>query len=624
MNTLEDLIIQIDASSELLRAELRKANDGISQFERNTNSRLDRVNNSFGALGKAAGFVKASLAGLAVGFGVGFIENGARSILNFADDLATVANNVNINVERFQTLKEAFRSLEVGAESFQKILSKLIQVQGDVASGASNSATKALDRLGVSADVLSGKIQTTDQLLDAIAKAMGRIPDPAQKAALAADLVGSRLGTQFAAVIRDGGVALKQLEQQFRATGAVIDDEYIEKLAEANETWDRFVTQVQQRAVIFAGSIIKTFGQIRQQIDGFKLIAKERGIFAVLNSDGDDALRARTDAQLKRLDDLGKKYRLARQALENVESGVIKASDQAVANLKKKIASLEGPLRAFGLLPAASTSAPGTPRTASGGGGGRSGSVRSAASAGRATPAILTPADQRLGAEPAQIDTITLVDPGALADLEQVNLELIKVGDLSKVAAVSVKNIFSDELLARIDDVALSFSSDISRSLADIIVYGGNVGNVLESAFKRMAAAVLEAVIQTQVLLPLLKSIGGSGGGSGSANLFGNLFSAALSAFGGFRETGGPVARGRSYVVGERGRELFIPNSSGRIIDAAGTRAALSGGQVEVNVNVEPSPLFITTVQQSSAQAAQGVVRNVQRRRLPAAIGQGR
>jgi phage-related minor tail protein len=122
----------------------------------------------------------------------------------------------------------------------------------------------------------------------------------------------------------------------------------------------------------------------------------------------------------------------------------------------------------------------------------------------------------------------------------------------------------------------------------------------------------------------LLKSIGGSGGGSGSANLFGNLFSAALSAFGGFRETGGPVARGRSYVVGERGRELFIPNSSGRIIDAAGTRAALSGGQVEVNVNVEPSPLFITTVQQSSAQAAQGVVRNVQRRRLPAAIGQGR
>lgn len=38
-----------------------------------------------------------------------------------------------------------------------------------------------------------------------------------------------------------------------------------------------------------------------------------------------------------------------------------------------------------------------------------------------------------------------------------------------------------------------------------------------------------------------------------------------LSAFGGARAGGGPVARGQSYLVGERGPEIFTPMSAGEI-----------------------------------------------------------
>jgi phage-related minor tail protein len=181
--------------------------------------------------------------------------------------------------------------------------------------------------------------------------------------------------------------------------------------------------------------------------------------------------------------------------------------------------------------------------------------------------------------------------------------------------------------MLRVDNAVISLAEDLGRSLADLSIYGGDLGDVLESTFKRMAAAVLEATIQTQVLLPLLKSLGvatGGGGGGGGGSLLGNLFGSFLSAFGGFRETGGAVQRGRSYVVGERGPELFVPNAGGRIINNAASRAALAGGPTEVNVNIEPSPLFIATVQRSTAEAAQNYVKSVQRQRLPAAIGQGR
>ncbi|MGA9581682.1 MAG: tail tape measure protein, partial [Allosphingosinicella sp.] len=50
----------------------------------------------------------------------------------------------------------------------------------------------------------------------------------------------------------------------------------------------------------------------------------------------------------------------------------------------------------------------------------------------------------------------------------------------------------------------------------------------------------------------------------------GGLLAAAAQILGGLlgapgRATGGPVAPGRPYMVGERGPELFVPTASGRI-----------------------------------------------------------
>jgi hypothetical protein len=44
---------------------------------------------------------------------------------------------------------------------------------------------------------------------------------------------------------------------------------------------------------------------------------------------------------------------------------------------------------------------------------------------------------------------------------------------------------------------------------------------------------------------------------------------------------GGPVSRGTSYVVGEQGPELFVPNTSGKIIPNGG-----SSGGTTINLTV--------------------------------------
>lgn len=73
------------------------------------------------------------------------------------------------------------------------------------------------------------------------------------------------------------------------------------------------------------------------------------------------------------------------------------------------------------------------------------------------------------------------------------------------------------------------------------------------------------------------------------------------------RATGGPVAPGRGYVVGERGPELFVPTSAGRIEPAAGGRTR----DVRVSINVM-SPAGASapqSLERSSRQVASAVRR---------------
>ena len=93
---------------------------------------------------------------------------------------------------------------------------------------------------------------------------------------------------------------------------------------------------------------------------------------------------------------------------------------------------------------------------------------------------------------------------------------------------------------------------------------------------------------------------GGQSGGIGG--LLSGLVSSLVGAPG--RATGGPVSAGRPYLVGERGPELFVPRSGGRIERLDGGR----GSDVRVAIAVTtPSPGDPAVLRQSSRQVARAV-----------------
>lgn len=109
--------------------------------------------------------------------------------------------------------------------------------------------------------------------------------------------------------------------------------------------------------------------------------------------------------------------------------------------------------------------------------------------------------------------------------------------------------------------------AELSRGLGDAAELGARSveGALLRAArtgkfgFEELKATAL-SVLDQIARAALRQGVGAVGSGSGFAGLLGGLVSGLPG-----RATGGPVSPDRPYLVGERGPEVFVPTSSGRV-----------------------------------------------------------
>jgi hypothetical protein len=118
---------------------------------------------------------------------------------------------------------------------------------------------------------------------------------------------------------------------------------------------------------------------------------------------------------------------------------------------------------------------------------------------------------------------------------------------------------------------------------------------------KKVALAAMSDIASAS-LRALFRPSGGGSLGASAINGIGGLIGSLFGSPG--RATGGPVSGGRAYMVGERGPELFVPSSSGRIEAVSGGRAR----DVRVAISVvSPTTNEPQALRQSSRQVARAV-----------------
>lgn len=126
------------------------------------------------------------------------------------------------------------------------------------------------------------------------------------------------------------------------------------------------------------------------------------------------------------------------------------------------------------------------------------------------------------------------------------------------------------EMRAAIDGPLQAGADRAGRAVETALLRAVRTGKLGFEDLKRVASQIL-AEIAAEAVRGGMAAIFGSGGIAGA---IGGLFGLPG------RATGGPVAPGRGYVVGERGPELFVPTSSGRV------EVPVQGGGRDVRVAI--------------------------------------
>lgn len=164
---------------------------------------------------------------------------------------------------------------------------------------------------------------------------------------------------------------------------------------------------------------------------------------------------------------------------------------------------------------------------------------------------------------------------------KEAKVEFDKLGQLQVAGNFDKQK----EEIAGLSDFAVQASRNLQDSLASALSTGFQDG--LDGMLKSFVGFLAESAAQAAAS-QLLELFAGKDSKSG---ILGAVFSGIGGLFSGARASGGPVSAGNTFLVGEKGPELFTPSNNGTILPN-GSFGNTSSGVTVGNVNI--------TVQQNS------------------------
>ena len=223
-----------------------------------------------------------------------------------------------------------------------------------------------------------------------------------------------------------------------------------------------------------------------------------------------------------------------------------------------------------------------------------------------------------LEAARAGVTATAVAGPGAgPTDRERLQTEADRVrGELNTLT--DPINMITTAAAGIGDAFSTSFKGIISGSMTAKEALASFFTSVADM-FLDMAAQIIAKMITMAILNQILGVLPGVGGaGSGAAALGSNpnvtaysgtgIGDIGIGTFGGFMAKGGPVSSGQTYMVGERGPELFVPGRSGTIV----ANDKMGGGSTNVVVNVDAKGSSVEGNEQGANQLGRVISAAVQ------------
>ncbi|MCK5131696.1 MAG: phage tail tape measure protein [Candidatus Sabulitectum sp.] len=172
------------------------------------------------------------------------------------------------------------------------------------------------------------------------------------------------------------------------------------------------------------------------------------------------------------------------------------------------------------------------------------------------------------------LETSKTVQAGFQRGFNQISNTINDFASQSEKVITNAYSNAEDALVNFVQTGELSFSSLVDSMLADLT----------RLLARQAMMAILGAIVPGgSLLMAGAQMAGGMGGGGGAGGMAATGVGSSLMA----RAGGGPVAPSNSYLVGEKGPELFTPSQQGNITPARETAQGMAATQEPPQVNVQ-------------------------------------
>lgn len=220
--------------------ELFKLFGSVMVDNKKANDSIQKTDSLAGKLGKSLGSGVQTAAKWGAGLVAGATAGGA-ALLGMATNAASTGDRIDKMSQKMSLSRKGFQEWEyvlsqngMEIESLRGGMKKLTKGLDDAKNG-SKSATEAFKRIGLSVDNI--KNLNPEQAFEATVKALQNMPEGAEKAALANELLG-KSGAELMPLLNGSAKSVEELKRKARDMGLVLSDDAVNASAKFTDTMD--------------------------------------------------------------------------------------------------------------------------------------------------------------------------------------------------------------------------------------------------------------------------------------------------------------------------------------------------------------------------------------------------
>jgi len=276
----EDLLVRIDATTEQMRRELRRADESVQGFQRRIDRPLKQIDRQFETLNKGVGRVMrgfgAAFAAIDAGVSVRGLQSVTKSAFDMAEQLQDTADMLGLTAEQLQVLRFAAektgvsqRTLDLGIQRFTRRLADAREGTGEL--------KKTLEQYDVALTNSDGTARSSRAVLDDLADVIASVEDPAERLRIAFQAFDSE-GAALVNTLSEGRSGLAAYGTELRALGGVMSNDVVKRAAEVNSEIDGFLsiirTNFQEGLLI---GLVGETGDLTQALQDLAPVARAAG-----------------------------------------------------------------------------------------------------------------------------------------------------------------------------------------------------------------------------------------------------------------------------------------------------------------------------------------------------------